>query len=330
MRAIVVDAKGAEPRVAEDVEEGLLGGDDADGAVELDVLYSSVNYKDGLALAGRGIIRSWPLIPGIDLVGRVTASRADGWAEGDLAVLDGDGLGEYRHGGFADRARVRPDALVRLPETIGPLHAAAIGTAGFTAMLSVLALEDAGVAPDAGEILVTGAAGGVGSVAISLLAGRGYRVVASTGRAEEQGEYLAGLGAARLIDRRELSEEAGKPLQEQRWAGAIDSVGSTTLANVLAQTAYGGAVAACGLAQGADLPTTVLPFILRGVTLAGANSVDAPLALRQRAWDALAAEIDRELLDGMTEIIGLADTPARAAEILAGRVRGRTVVDVNR
>lgn len=326
MRAIVVDERGAEPRVADGLEEsGLL-----EGAVELDVLYSSCNYKDGLALTGQGIIRSWPLIPGIDVVGRVTASRADGWAEGDLVVLNGDGLGEYRHGGFATRARVRPDALVRLPETISPLHAAAIGTAGFTAMLSVLALEDAGVAPDAGEILVTGAAGGVGSVAIALLAGRGYRVFASTGRAEEQGEYLAGLGAARLIDRHELSEEVGKPLQEQRWAGAVDSVGSTTLANVLAQTAYGGAVAACGLAQGADLPVTVLPFILRGVTLTGANSVDAPRALRQRAWDALAAEIDRGLLDGMTEIIGLADVPVVAAEILAGRVRGRTVVDVNR
>lgn len=325
MRAIVVDERGAEPRVAEDLEEGLLEGD-----VELDVLYSSFNYKDGLALAGRGIVRSWPLIPGIDLVGRVTASRADGWAEGELAVLNGDGLGEYRHGGFATRARVRPDALVRLPEAISPLHAAAIGTAGFTAMLSVLALEDAGVGPEAGEILVTGAAGGVGSIAISLLAGRGYRVVASTGRAEEQGEYLSGLGAARTIDRRELSEELGKPLQEQRWAGAIDSVGSTTLANVLAQTAYGGAVAACGLAQGADLPVTVLPFILRGVTLTGANSVDAPRALRQRAWDALAAEIDRGLLDGMTETVGLAEVPALAAEILAGRVRGRTVVDVNR
>ncbi|WP_053382770.1 MDR family oxidoreductase [Leucobacter celer] len=326
MRAIVVEEQGAEPRVVEELEEGGL----LDGPVELDVLYSSYNYKDGLALAGRGIVRSWPLVPGIDLVGRVTASHAEGWAEGDQVVLNGDGLGEYRHGGFATRARVRPDALVRLPETISPLHAAAIGTAGFTAMLSVLALEDAGVAPDAGEILVTGAAGGVGSVAISLLAGRGYRVVASTGRAEEQGEYLAGLGAARLIDRRELSDEVGKPLQEQRWAGAIDSVGSTTLANVLAQTAYGGAVAACGLAQGADLPVTVLPFILRGVTLTGANSVDAPRALRQRAWDALAAEIDRELLDGMTETIGLGDALAYADEILAGRVRGRTVVDVNR
>jgi len=326
MRAIVVEEQGAEPRVVEELEEGGL----LDGPVELDVLYSSYNYKDGLALAGRGIVRSWPLVPGIDLVGRVTASHAEGWAEGDQVVLNGDGLGEYRHGGFATRARVRPDALVRLPETISPLHAAAIGTAGFTAMLSVLALKDAGVAPDAGEILVTGAAGGVGSVAISLLAGRGYRVVASTGRAEEQGEYLAGLGAARLIDRRELSDEVGKPLQEQRWAGAIDSVGSTTLANVLAQTAYGGAVAACGLAQGADLPATVLPFILRGVTLTGANSVDAPRALRQRAWDALAAEIDRELLDGMTETIGLGDALAYAGEILAGRVRGRTVVDVNR
>ncbi|RGE20369.1 MDR family oxidoreductase [Leucobacter sp. wl10] len=326
MRAIVVDEQGAEPRLADGLEESEL----LEGAVELDVLYSSFNYKDGLALAGRGIVRSWPLIPGIDLVGRVTSSDVEGWRAGDLAVLNGDGLGEYRHGGFATRARVRPDALVRLPETITPLRAAAIGTAGFTAMISVLALEDGGVGPDEGEVLVTGAAGGVGSVAISLLAGRGYRVVASTGRAGEQADYLSGLGAARTIDRRELSEAVGKPLQEQRWAGAIDSVGSTTLANVLAQTSYGGTVAACGLAQGPDLPASVLPFILRGVTLTGANSVDAPRALRQRAWDALAAEIDRGLLDGMTETIGLDDARAHAAEILRGRVRGRTVVDVNR
>lgn len=326
MRAIVVDEQGAEPRLADGLEESEL----LEGAVELDVLYSSFNYKDGLALAGRGIVRSWPLIPGIDLVGRVTSSDVEGWRAGDLAVLNGDGLGEYRHGGFATRARVRPDALVRLPETITPLRAAAIGTAGFTAMISVLALEDGGVGPDEGEVLVTGAAGGVGSVAISLLAGRGYRVVASTGRAGEQADYLSGLGAARTIDRRELSEAVGKPLQEQRWAGAIDSVGSTTLANVLAQTSYGGTVAACGLAQGPDLPATVLPFILRGVTLTGANSVDAPRALRQRAWDALAAEIDRGRLDGMTETIGLDDARAHAAEILRGRVRGRTVVDVNR
>ncbi|GAB2547647.1 MDR family oxidoreductase [Leucobacter ruminantium] len=329
MRAIVIESKGAEPRIVEDseAEELLRAGE---GSVELDVLHSSFNYKDGLALAGKGIVRSWPLIPGIDVVGRVAASASDEWREGDVVVLNGDGLGETRNGGFATRARVRPDALVRLPEGISPDRAAAIGTAGFTAMLCVLALEDAGVEPGAGDLLVTGAAGGVGSVAISLLAGRGYRVVASTGRADEQGDYLRELGAVDLIDRRELSEELGKPLQSQRWAGAVDSVGSTTLANVLAQTGYGGAVAACGLAQGADLPTTVMPFILRGVTLAGANSVDAPRTLRQRAWKALAAELDLAVLDGMTETIGLAETIPHAERILAGRVRGRTVVDVNR
>ncbi|MFT4232195.1 MAG: MDR family oxidoreductase [Leucobacter sp.] len=334
MRAVLIEESGAAPRVADDVDEaGLLGSGSAavsGPAVELDVLFSSVNYKDGLALAGHGIARAWPLIPGIDLVGRVTASDVDDWRPGDLAVLDGDDLGETRHGGFATRARVRPHALIRLPEAISPVRAAAIGTAGYTAMLCVLALEDAGLAPGDGEVLVTGAAGGVGSVAISLLAGRGHRVVASTGRAEEQAGYLERLGAAEVMDRRELSEQAGRPLQSQRWAGAVDSVGSTTLANVLAQTCYGGTVAACGLAQGVDLPATVMPFILRGVTLAGIDSVHAPRDLRQRAWNALAAELDLEMLDGLTTTIGLAETIPYAGEILAGRVRGRTAVDVDR
>lgn len=322
MRAVWIDSQDATARIR-DLAEDVLS-----GPVELDVLFSSVNYKDGLAIAGSGVARSWPLIPGIDLVGRVTRSEVGDWSEGDLVVLNGDGIGESRHGGFATRARVRPDALVRLPETMSPERAAEIGTAGFTAMLAVLALEDAGVRPDSGDVLVTGAAGGAGSVAISLLAGRGYRVVASTGRTTEQGDYLRGLGAADLLDRRELSGEVGKPLQPQRWAGAIDAVGSTTLANILAQTAYGGTVAAFGLAQGADLPGTVLPFILRGVTLTGANSVEAPRALRQRAWDALAAELDRDALDAMTTTIGLGDVIASASEILAGRTRGRIVVDV--
>lgn len=331
MRAVLIETEGAAPRIVEGAEaEELLSGTVPEGGVELDVLYSSFNYKDGRGIAKGQVVRSWPLIPGIDVVGRVTASEVDGWAEGDLVTINGDGLGEIRNGGFATRARVRPDALVRLPQGIGPLRAAAIGTAGFTAMIAVLALEDAGLAPGDGEVLVTGAAGGVGSVTISLLAGRGYRVVASTGRAEEQGAYLTGLGAASVIDRHELSEQVGKPLQAQRWAAAVDSVGSTTLANVLAQTRYGGTVVACGLAQGADLPATVMPFLLRGITLTGANSVEAPIELRQRAWDALAAELDLERLDEMTEVIGLADTIPCAEEILAGRVRGRTVVDVNR
>ncbi|MDI3331702.1 MAG: MDR family oxidoreductase, partial [Micrococcus sp.] len=288
-------------------------------------------YKDGMAITGtgRGVLQKWPIIPGIDIVGTVTRSDDPSWDPGDTVVLNGDGIGETRNGGFATRARVRGEALVELPLDVSPERAAAIGTAGFTAMISVLQLADAGLTPDSGNILVTGAAGGVGSVAVSLLAGRGYRVVASTGRLEEEGDYLRGLGAAELLDRNELSAQVGKPLQQQRWAGAVDVVGSTTLANVLAQTNYGGTVSACGLAQGMDLPTTVAPFILRGVTLTGANSVHAPRSLRQRAWDALADELDLDMLDRMTTTIGLADTIPYARQILAGRTRGRTVVDVN-
>lgn len=323
MRAVLIDSEGADARLAEDVDESLLS-----GPVELDVLFSSFNYKDGMAIAGKGVARSFPLIPGIDLVGRVTASEDDQYSAGDLVILNGDGIGESLHGGFATRARVRPDALVRLPADLSPERAAAIGTAGFTAMLSVLRLDEGAVTPDSGDVLVTGASGGVGSVAVSLLAGRGYRVVASTGRGQENDEYLRSLGAAEIIDRRELSEEPGRPLQSQRWAGAVDAVGSTTLANVLAQTAWGGTVAAYGLAQGPDLPSTVLPFILRGVTLAGVNSVEAPLPLRERAWDALAAELDVEQLDSMTTSIGLSEAIPYAQRILAGAVRGRTVVDV--
>ncbi|MGD6980337.1 MULTISPECIES: MDR family oxidoreductase [Citricoccus] len=326
MRAVIVESRGAEARLEETADEGILS-----GPVELDVLYSSYNYKDGLAItgAGRGVLQNWPIIPGIDIVGTVTRSDDPAWDPGDTVVLNGDGIGESRHGGFATRARVHGEALVELPRDISPVRAAAIGTAGFTAMISVLQLADAGLTPGSGDILVTGAAGGVGSVAVSLLAGRGYRVVASTGRAEEEGDYLRDLGAADLLDRHELSEDLGKPLQEQRWAGAVDVAGSTTLANVLAQTNYGGTVSACGLAQGMDLPTTVAPFILRGVTLTGANSVYAPQALRQRAWTALADELDLDQLDLMTTTIGLAETIPYAQQILAGRTRGRTVVDVN-
>jgi len=324
MRAVLIESEGAEARLLDDADESLLSGD-----VELDVLYSSYNYKDGMAIAGQGIARAHPLIPGIDLVGRVTASAEEQFSAGDLVVLNGDGIGESRHGGFATRARVRADALVRLPADLSPERAAAIGTAGFTAMLAVLRLEDTAITPDAGDVLVTGASGGAGSIAIALLAGRGHRVVASTGRGEEHGTYLRDLGAAEVIDRQELSEQPGRPLQSQRFAAAIDGIGSTTLANVLAQTAWGGTVAAYGLVQGPELPTTVLPFILRGITLAGVNSVDAPLPLRERAWDALARELDTELLDSMTTSIGLAETIPYAEQILAGQVRGRTVVDVN-
>lgn len=323
-RAIVVPEKGAPGELTEFDDERLTG------EVALDVLYSSVNFKDGLAVSGRpGVVREWPLVPGIDIVGRVTASETPRFEEGDLVVLNGDGIGEARQGGFADRARVRAEALVPLPASISPERAAAIGTAGFTAMIAVLALSDLGVSPDDGDVLVTGAAGGVGSIATSLLAGRGYRVIASTGRPEER-EYLTALGAADLLDRHELSDAEGRPLQSQRWAGAIDSVGSRTLANVLAQTRYGGAVVACGLAQGPDLPATVMPFILRSVTLTGANSVEAPVDLRERAWSALAAELDLDALDSMTTTIGLADVLPLADRILAGAVRGRTVVDLSR
>lgn len=324
MRAVLIDSEGAEPRLVDDAEESLLSGD-----VELDVLYSSYNYKDGMAIAGKGVARTHPLIPGIDLVGRVTASEDEQFSAGDLVILNGDGIGESRHGGFATRAQVGSGALVRLPADLSPEHAAAIGTAGFTAMLAVLRLEDTGISPDAGDVLVTGASGGAGSIAIALLAGRGHRVIASTGRGEENGDYLRELGAAEVIDRRELSEQAGRPLQSQRFAAAIDGVGSTTLANVLAQTVWGGTVAAYGLAQGPDLPSTVLPFILRGITLAGVNSVEAPVPLRERAWEALARELDTDLLDSMTTSIGLSETIAYAERILAGQVRGRTVVDVN-
>ena len=312
----------AEVRIRE-VDDDVL----SEGDVTLDVSHSSVNFKDGMLLAGRsGIARTSPLIPGIDVVGTVTESSAPGFAVGDLVTVNGGGLGEARHGGLARRARVDSASLVRVPEGISAARAAAIGTAGFTAMMSVLALE-AEVAPDAGDVLVTGAAGGVGSIAIAVLARLGYRVIASTGRAEEQGGYLRSLGAAEVIDRGEFSG-AGKPLQSQRWAGAVDSVGSHTLANILAQTTYGGTVTACGLAQGADLPGSVLPFILRGVRLLGINSVDAPRVLRERAWSRLATDLDLELLDAMTQTVPLAGALDVAQRILAGTVRGRTVVDV--
>jgi acrylyl-CoA reductase (NADPH) len=301
-----------------------------DRPVLIDVEFSSINYKDGLALTGRpGVVRQHPLVPGIDLVGTVRESEDDRWERGDRVVLNGWGIGETHHGGLAEQARVSGDWLVRLPESLSPKQAAAIGTAGFTAMLAVLALEAAdafGGDRQGGDVLVTGASGGVGSIATSLLAGRGHRVVCSTGRSEES-DYLTRLGAAEIIDRETLSEQ-GKPLQRERWSAAIDSVGGVTLANVLAQTRYGGAVAACGLAASHELPATVMPFILRGVRLLGINSVYAPRALRAEAWARLADELDTGLLDGLTETVTLAEAGRIADEILAGRIRGRTVVDV--
>ena len=334
-RAIVIEQQREGSRITDhsatlrDVDDDAL----MPGAVTIAVEYSGINYKDGLAIVGKpGVVGTSPLIPGIDLVGTVEASEDQRWQPGDRVVLNGDSIGEKHNGGLAERARVRGDAIVRVPDSISSARAAAIGTAGFTAMLAVLALERQGVRPDAddalgSDILVTGAAGGVGSVAIALLAGRGYRVTASTGRVADQGDYLRRLGASVVIDRAEFAE-AGRPLQKHRWAGAVDSVGSTPLANVLAQVNYGGAVAACGLAAGADLPASVMPFILRAVTLTGINSVDAPRLLREQAWQALADELDLALLDEMTTTIPLAGAFDAAEDILAGRVRGRTVVDV--
>jgi len=303
------------------------------GEVTIVVEFSDLNYKDGLAIAGRpGVARTSPLIPGIDIVGTVEQSEDPRWRPGDRVVLNGDGIGETHHGGLAEKARVRGDALVRIPDSITSEQAAAIGTAGFTAMLSVLALERNGVDPrevaeSGSRVLVTGAAGGVGSVAIALLGKLGYPVTASTGRADQLRDYLTDLGASEVIDRSEF-EVPGRPLQSQRWAGAVDAVGSQTLATVLAQTRYGGTVAACGLAQGPDLPATVLPFILRAVTLVGINSVEAPAALRETAWRRLATDLDEEALAAMTRFVPLAEAIPAADEILAGRLRGRTVVDV--
>ena len=303
--------------------------DPGEGEALVDVAYSSVNYKDGLALAGNpGVARVDPLVPGIDVVGTVSAVGPGvvDVAIGDRVVLNGAGLGETRHGGWAECAAVPVDALVRLPDDLDDSFAAAIGTAGFTAMLSVLALERT-VSPGDGPVLVTGASGGVGTVAIALLAARGYEVTASTGRAENEASLRA-LGAAHVVDRATLSEP-GRPMQRATWAGAVDSVGGATLANVLASTRWGGAVTACGLAQDSALPTTVLPFILRAVSLLGINSVDAPRALRQQAWSRLATDLDPAVLLGVTRVVDLDQAIAVGPEIVAGRVHGRTVVDVH-
>ncbi|MCX8004189.1 MAG: oxidoreductase [Burkholderiaceae bacterium] len=296
--------------------------------VTLAVEYSTVNYKDALALTNRSpIVRTWPMVPGIDAAGVVAESRHPGWRPGDRVLLNGWGAGETHWGGLAQRARFKGDWLVRVPEVFSTRQAMAIGTAGYTAMLCCLALADHGVKPEAGDILVTGASGGVGSITVALLSFRGYRVVASTGKLQEA-DFLKALGAAAVIDRAELAAP-GKPLQKERFAGVVDTVGSHTLANACAQTKAEGVVTACGLAQGMDFPATVAPFILRGVKLIGINSVYCPLSLRQRAWDALARELDRGKLDALTRTVGLAEALAVAREILAGQVRGRVVVDVN-
>ena len=307
----------------------LADDDLPEGDVLVDVEYSTVNYKDGLAVTDTApVLRNFPMVPGIDLAGTVSASDDPEVSVGQRVVVNGWGIGEETWGGFAQRARVRGEWTVLLPDGIGSAEAMAIGTAGYTAMLCILALEDHDVTPEAGPVLVTGAAGGVGSVAVAVLAARGYEVHASTGRPEEA-DYLVGLGASEIVDRTELSETGGRPLARARWAGAVDAVGSHTLANVLSQIRPEGCVAACGNAQGTDLTTTVFPFILRGVTLRGVHSVHVPRPRRLEAWRRLDQDLDRDLLASMTRTVGLDDVPAVAAEILAGRVRGRVVVDVH-
>lgn len=299
-----------------------------DHDVLVEVAYSTVNYKDGLAISGKGrIARRTPMVGGIDLAGTVVESRSPQWKAGDRVIVNGYGLSETEWGGYTRYQRVKAEWLIALPDAFSLEQAMAIGTAGYTAALCVNALEDWGISATAGKpVLVTGAAGGVGSVAISLLAKKGYTITASTGRAETH-EYLAGLGASAFVDRATLTEK-GSPLQKELWAGAVDSVGSTTLVNVLSQTVYGGAVAACGLAGGADLPGTVLPHILRSVALLGIDSVMAPHAKRERAWQTLAQTLDASHLAEMTRLEPMSALPALADDILAGKIRGRVVVDV--
>jgi acrylyl-CoA reductase (NADPH) len=325
-KALVVDkpAEGYRCTLVE-LDESRL----PDGDVTVRVEWSTINFKDGLAITGKSpVVRKFPLTPGIDFAGTVEASSHPDFKAGDRVVLNGWGVGEGHSGGLAQKARVKGDWLIPLPSAFTTRQAMAIGTAGYTAMLCVQALERHGVMPEQGEVLVTGASGGVGSVAIALLAQRGFRVVASTGKLAES-DYLMRLGGSEVIDRATLSAP-GKPLARERWAGVVDTVGSHTLANACAATKYGCAVAACGLAGGMDFPGSVAPFILRGVTLYGIDSVMAPKPKRLAAWNALAADLDPAKLDAITHEIALTDALAAGADILAGKVRGRLVVDVNR
>ena len=307
---------------AEMTDDQLMEGD-----VTVTVEATTVNYKDGLAITGAApVVRKFPLIPGIDFAGTVISSENPDWNAGDKVVLNGWGVGETHHGAYAARARVKGDWLVPLPDGMSAREAMAVGTAGYTAMLCILALERHGIDPARGPVAVTGAAGGVGSVAVAVLSRLGYQVVASTGREAEHG-YLKDLGAAEIIDRAELSGPA-KPLARERWAGGIDAVGSHTLANVLSMTSYGGAVAACGLAQGMDLPTSVAPFILRGVSLLGIDSVMAPKEIRMEAWRRIAADLDRDKLAAMTTVMPFDDVIKAAGDIIGGSVRGRLVIEM--
>jgi acrylyl-CoA reductase (NADPH) len=325
-KAILVekDAEAYRAHLTELDDEQLPAGD-----VTVRVAFSTLNYKDGLAISGRSpVVRQFPMIPGIDLAGTVETSNHRDYQTGDRVLLNGWGVGEGHWGGLAQKARLNGDWLIPLPKALSERQAMAIGTAGYTSMLCLLALERYGLTPDCGEVLVTGANGGVGSFAIALLARRGYRVIAATGRPAEA-DYLKRLGAATIIDRNELSNP-GRALAKERWAAAIDSVGSHTLANVCAGTRADGVVAACGLAQGMDFPGTVAPFILRGVSLLGINSVTRPYQERVRAWERLCTDLDLALLDEITHEIGLGEAIPVAYDLLDGKVRGRVVVDVNR
>jgi acrylyl-CoA reductase (NADPH) len=323
-KAIVIEKTdgGTKAALADFDEANLMDGD-----VTVRVEYSTLNYKDGLAITGKApVVRRFPMIAGIDFAGTVESSSHSSWKPGDKVILNGWGCGETHLGAYAEKARVKGDWLVPLPKSMSAREAMSIGTAGYTAMLAVMALERHGLAPENGPVAVTGAAGGVGSVAIAILAKRGFAVHAVTGRAQEAG-YLKGLGAGEIIERKELAGPA-KPLAKERWAGAIDAVGSTTLANLLSMTRYGGAVAACGLAAGMDLPGSVAPFILRGVCLYGIDSVMCPIERRREAWKRLEIGLDRQKLASMTREIGLSDVFGVAPEILSGQVRGRIVVKI--
>jgi acrylyl-CoA reductase (NADPH) len=324
-KAILIDRNADKTQSVREVE--LTEADLMEGDVTVAVEATTVNYKDGLAITGKSpVVRRFPMVPGIDFSGTVLKSSNPDWKAGDKVILNGWGTGETHFGAYAGRARVKGEWLVPLPAGMTPAQAMSVGTAGYTAMLCIMALERHGLTPSSGPVVVTGAAGGVGSVAIAILAKLGWHVIASTGRAAEEG-YLKGLGAAEIIDRNELSAP-GRPLGKERWAAAVDSVGSHTLANVLAQTSYGGAVAACGLAQGMDLPGSVAPFILRGVSLLGIDSVMAPKARRIEAWTRIAADLDRAKLEAITTIMPFSGLMNAAADIVAGKVRGRLVVEM--
>jgi acrylyl-CoA reductase (NADPH) len=321
-KALVLEKNPEFSAAVREVDDGFL----PEGEVTIAVSHSTLNYKDGLAITNKSpVVRSWPMVAGIDGVGAVLESTSPQWKAGDEVILNGFGVGETHKGCLAQRARLKGQWLVRKPPAFSAQQAMAIGTAGYTAMLCVLALERHGIKAGEGEVLVTGATGGVGSIAIALLSQLGHKVVAATGKASEEA-YLKSLGAGAVIDRNELSAP-GKPLQKERWSAVVDAVGSHTLANACAQTRYGGAVAACGLAQGMDLPATVAPFILRGVSLLGVDSVMAPLALREQAWSRLARDLDKAKLDAATTVVPLSAAIEHAQRLMAGQVRGRIVVD---